>query len=80
METLIHARNIEKSVPQGENRLYLLRQITLDVPQGDFVTFMGPSGAGKSTLMSILGLLDSDWAGEYELAGSAVHSLPHKKR
>jgi putative ABC transport system ATP-binding protein len=80
METLIHTKNIEKSVPQGENRLYLLRQISLEVPVGDFVTFMGPSGAGKSTLLSILGLLDSDWRGEYELAGNAVHELPHKKR
>ncbi|MEX2124645.1 MAG: ABC transporter ATP-binding protein [Woeseia sp.] len=80
METLIRSKNVEKSVPQGENRLYLLRQISLEVPEGDFVTFMGPSGAGKSTLMSILGLLDSDWSGEYHLAGNAVHSLPHKKR
>ena len=80
MEALIRSKNIEKSVPQGENRLYLLRQISLEVPTGDFVTFMGPSGAGKSTLMSILGLLDSDWSGEYHLAGNAVHALPHKKR
>jgi ABC-type lipoprotein export system ATPase subunit len=80
MEALIRTKSIEKSVPQGENRLYLLRQISLDVSVGDFVTFMGPSGAGKSTLLSILGLLDSDWRGEYELAGNAVHELPHKKR
>lgn len=80
METLIRSKNIEKSVPQGENRLYLLRQISLEIPAGDFVTFMGPSGAGKSTLLSILGLLDSDWSGEYHLAGNAVHSLPPKKR
>ncbi|MGH8223810.1 MAG: ABC transporter ATP-binding protein [Woeseiaceae bacterium] len=80
MAALIETRNIEKSVPQGDNRLYLLRQIALDVPEGDFLTFMGPSGAGKSTLLSILGLLDSDWRGEYRLAGNAVHDLPQKKR
>jgi putative ABC transport system ATP-binding protein len=80
MQMLIRLNNVEKSVPQGDNRLYLLRQITLEVPEGDFVTFMGPSGAGKSTLLSILGLLDSDWRGEYELAGTAVQKLPHKKR
>lgn len=80
MPALIETRNIEKSVRQGENRLYLLRQVSLEVPEGDFVTFMGPSGAGKSTLLSILGLLDSDWQGEYRLAGSAVHEMPHKKR
>jgi len=80
MSALIKTQNIEKSVPQGENRLYLLRQISLEIPEGDFVTFMGPSGAGKSTLLSILGLLDSDWRGEYQLAGNPVHELPHKKR
>lgn len=77
---LIELKNIEKSVPQGESRLFLLRQISLQVPAGDFVTFMGPSGAGKSTLLSILGMLDSDWRGEYFLAGNEVHRLPQKKR
>src|SRR5687767_6861697 len=80
MDALIRTNNIEKSVPQGENRLFLLRQISLEVPQGDFLTLMGPSGAGKSTLLSILGLLDSDWKGEYWLAGHAVHALAPKKR
>jgi ABC-type lipoprotein export system ATPase subunit len=80
MEPLIVSQNIEKSVPQGDKRLYLLRQISLEVPEGDFITFMGPSGAGKSTLLSILGMLDSDWQGEYFIAGQAVHSLSHKKR
>lgn len=78
--SLIQLKNIEKSVPQGENRLYLLRQVSLEIPEGDFVTFVGPSGAGKSTLLSILGLLDSDWQGEYQLAGKEVHKLNHRKR
>ena len=80
MDSLIRSRNIEKSVPQGDGRLYLLRQVSVDVPAGDFVTLMGPSGAGKSTLLSILGMLDSGWDGEYWLAGRAVHELPYKKR
>lgn len=49
MQNLLHTKNIQKSVPQGENRLYLLRQVSLEVPEGDFLTLMGPSGAGKST-------------------------------
>lgn len=80
METLIRCSNIEKSVSQGDNRLYLLRQVSLELPEGDFLTLMGPSGAGKSTLLSILGLLDSDWRGEFWLAGQPVHELPQKKR
>jgi ABC-type lipoprotein export system ATPase subunit len=80
MEPLIRTKNVEKSVPQGDQRLYLLRKISLEVPEGDFLTLMGPSGAGKSTLLSILGLLDSDWQGEYWLGGHPVHELPAKKR
>lgn len=77
---LIELKQIEKSVPQGESRLFLLRQISLEIPEGDFVTFMGPSGAGKSTLLSILGMLDSDWQGEYFLDGKPVHELNHRRR
>jgi putative ABC transport system ATP-binding protein len=50
------------------------------VQPGEFISIMGPSGAGKSTLMSILGMLDSAWSGEYYLHGQAVHALPQKQR
>jgi ABC-type antimicrobial peptide transport system, ATPase component len=42
-----------------------LRDINLDVEEGDFVSVMGPSGAGKSTLLHILGMHDHGWRGEY---------------
>jgi ABC-type lipoprotein export system ATPase subunit len=58
----------------------VLRQISLDIAQGDFVTIMGPSGAGKSTLLSILGMLDGEWTGEYRLLEHEVHALKHKDR
>jgi len=77
---MIRLRDIEKSVPAGGGRHWLLRQIDLDVAPGEFVTIMGPSGAGKSTLLSILGLLDADWTGEYLLNGEPVHRLPPKRR
>lgn len=80
MEKIITLHGIEKSVPQGDGRLYLLRNISLEIPEGDFVTFVGPSGAGKSTLLSILGLLDSDWQGEYQLAGNRVQDLVPRRR
>jgi putative ABC transport system ATP-binding protein len=73
-------RDIEKSFPQAEGRLFVLRRISLDVAAGDFVTIMGPSGAGKSTLLAVLGMLDSDWTGEYRLLEHDVHSLKHKDR
>ena len=77
---MISLSNIEKSFPQGDGRLYVLRRISLEVAAGDFVTIMGPSGAGKSTLLAVLGMLDGDWTGEYQLLDHAVHKLKHKDR
>jgi putative ABC transport system ATP-binding protein len=77
---VIRARNLEKSVPQAGGRTWLLRRIDLDVEDGDFVSIMGPSGAGKSTLLHILGLHDAEFAGEFELDGTAVGPLSRKAR
>ena len=75
MEPLISLRNLEKSIEAGPNKFFLLRRVTLDIAQGEFVTIMGPSGAGKSTLLSIIGMLDSSWTGEYYFLDQAVHRL-----
>lgn len=77
---MIQLRSLDKSVAQGNGQLFILRQITLDIAQGEFVTIMGPSGAGKSTLLSILGMLDGEWTGEYRLLEHEVHKLKHKER
>jgi ABC-type lipoprotein export system ATPase subunit len=77
---LLSLRGIEKSVPQGGGRLFLLRRIDLDVAEGDFISIMGPSGAGKTTLLNVLGLHDDDFAGAYDLEGQAVHALPRGER
>jgi putative ABC transport system ATP-binding protein len=79
-EPMISLSNLEKSFPQADGRLFVLRRIALDVAKGDFVTIMGPSGAGKSTLLAVLGMLDGDWTGEYQLLDHAVHKLKHKDR
>jgi len=77
---MIALRNVEKSYPIAGGRSYVLRQVDLEVGRGEFVTIMGPSGAGKSTLLAVLGMLDGEWTGEYDLAGHAVHRLDHRKR
>jgi putative ABC transport system ATP-binding protein len=77
---MISLRNLEKSIPLGPSRLFLLRQINLTIQPGDFVTIMGPSGAGKTTLLSILGMLDAGWTGEYEFWGQQVDRLSTKQR
>src|SRR5712664_2772495 len=76
----LSVRDIEKSFPQADGRLIVLRRISLDVATGDFVTIMGPSGAGKSTLLAVLGMLDGAWTGEYRLLDHAVHTLKPKDR
>lgn len=77
---MIQLKNIEKFYENKAGRTYVLRNITLNIEEGEFVTVMGPSGAGKSTLLGILGMLDAQWNGEYHLFGHAVHSIPPKQR
>jgi len=77
---MIRMQNVEKSFRSGAGRTFVLRRIELEIGEGDFVTIMGPSGAGKSTLLSILGMLDSEFEGEYLFAGQAVHGLPPRAR
>jgi len=77
---VIGLKNVEKSIPAGGGRLYLLRGITLDIAPGEFVSIMGPSGAGKSTLLALLGMLDGEWTGEYRFLDHAVHGMKPKDR
>ena len=77
---MIRTRDLTKSVSQGPSKLFLLRNINLDIDAGDFVSITGPSGAGKTTLLQILGMHDAQWEGTYELDGQPVHSLNAKQR
>jgi putative ABC transport system ATP-binding protein len=77
---LIETRKLNKVINAGPNRIWLLRDVDVTVDEGDFVSIMGPSGAGKSTLLHILGMHDADWEGSYVFDGTAIESLPAKKR
>lgn len=77
---MITLQNLEKFYQTGNMKTFVLRRITLEVKEGEFITIMGPSGAGKTTLLSILGMLDSAWSGEYYFLGQAVHKLPPRQR
>ena len=79
-EPIIRLRNIEKCFQTKAGFTYVLRQINLDIVDGDFVSIMGPSGAGKSTLLAILGLYDHGWEGEYSLLDHMVPRLSPKDR
>src|SRR5258706_15762003 len=77
---MISLRGIEKSYKTGAGVTYVLRRVNLDIKEGEFVTVMGPSGAGKSTMLSIVGMLDDAWNGEYFFLDHPVHKLDRKKR
>ena len=78
---MIRLRNIERSYPLAKGRFYyVLRDINIDIQEGEFVSIMGPSGAGKSSLLHILGMHDHAWTGEYFFAETAVHHLKAKER
>jgi ABC-type lipoprotein export system ATPase subunit len=78
---MIKLRHIERSYPLAKGKFFfVLRDINLDIEEGDFVSIMGPSGAGKSSLLHILGMHDHGWEGEYTLNGVPVHPLKAKER
>ena len=60
---------------QGKEPVRVLKNINLEVEQGDYIAIMGPSGSGKSTLMNIIGCLDVPTSGEYELNGKNLRNL-----
>jgi putative ABC transport system ATP-binding protein len=71
---MIHLKDINKTY-QGAQPLHVLKGITLDIAEGEFVSIMGASGSGKSTLLNILGILDNYDSGEYTLAGTLIKDL-----
>lgn len=60
-------------------KTYVLRNIELEIEEGEFISVMGPSGAGKSTLLYILGMLDSPSEGEYYFLDEPVHKMSERK-
>jgi ABC-type lipoprotein export system ATPase subunit len=77
---MISLRNVEKYFQTGVTKTYVLRRITVDVEDGEFISIMGPSGAGKSTLLHLIGMHDSAWTGEYFFLGHPIHKLGKKDR
>ena len=77
---MISLRNVEKFFETGVVKNFVLRRITFDIKDGEFVSIMGPSGAGKSTLLHILGMHDTTWTGEYYFLDQPVHKLGKKER
>lgn len=76
---MIKMKDITKYYSTGFVKTFALRNINLEVEEGEFLTIMGPSGAGKSTLLYIIGMLDKASSGEYYFLDKAVHRLSEKQ-
>ncbi len=77
---MIQLNGLEKAYDTAAGKFFVLRRVNLEIKEGEFVTIMGPSGAGKSTMLSILGMLDANWSGEYWLHGEPIHKMKQKER
>ncbi|MDE6553443.1 MAG: ABC transporter ATP-binding protein [Muribaculaceae bacterium] len=77
---MIKLENVKKVFRTEEVETWALREVNLEVKEGEFVAIMGPSGCGKSTLLNILGLLDNPTEGTYILNGKDVSKLKENDR
>jgi putative ABC transport system ATP-binding protein len=72
---LIKITNIKRDFPLGNEIVYVLKGIDIQINKGEYVALMGPSGSGKSTLMNLLGCLDTPTSGSYILNGKDVSQM-----
>lgn len=77
---MIHLHQVTRTYKAGHADLYVLRNISFEMKQGEFVTIMGPSGSGKSTLLNILALLDDSFTGSYKFNDVELTALSRKQR
>ena len=73
--SLIKITNIKRDFALGNEIVYVLKGINLEIKKGEYVALMGPSGSGKSTLMNLLGCLDTPTSGSYILNGKDVSQM-----
>jgi ABC-type lipoprotein export system ATPase subunit len=76
---MIKLKAIEKFYSNNIIKTYVLRNVNLQIEEGEFVSVMGPSGSGKSTLLNIIGMLDTPSEGEYFFFDEPVHKMKEKK-
>jgi len=76
---LITCRSLTKSYKKGHNLVTPLKDLDLDVPQGEFLALMGPSGSGKTTLLNLISGIDSPSSGKLTIAGTDIATLNRRQ-
>jgi putative ABC transport system ATP-binding protein len=75
MAFCVEVRNLSKVYGEGARRVEALKDVTFNVPAGQFVSLMGPSGCGKSTLLNLLGGMETPTSGEVRMMGESLASM-----
>ena len=78
-EVLVSAREVDKIYSMGDEKVYALRCINLDIYKGEYLSIMGPSGSGKSTLFNMMGALDTPSNGEVFVGDVSLPKLSASK-
>ena len=73
--TMVKLEGVSRRYQVGESEVYALRDVDLEVDQGEFVVVLGPSGSGKSTLLNIIGALDTPTGGRAVVAGREITGI-----
>lgn len=79
MNKIISMNQINKIVKDGDGELSILKDLSLEVSEGELIAIVGKSGSGKTTLLNIISLIDDLYTGSYELAGSIMSDKPSKE-
>ncbi|MDR2931085.1 MAG: ATP-binding cassette domain-containing protein, partial [Propionibacteriaceae bacterium] len=79
MDRFLTLNAVNKSYAMGAEKVHVLKDVSLSVASGEFLTILGPSGSGKSTLMNIIGCMDTLDTGSYHLDGQTVHACTDRE-
>ena len=74
-DCFFHMENVNKYYPMGGEQMHVLKDVNLDISEGEYLSVLGPSGSGKTTLMNIIGCLDTASSGRYILNGREMEDL-----
>jgi len=78
-QNVVHVKDVFKSFPVGDGEVTILKGISFEVKNGEFVSIVGPSGNGKSTLLNMITGIDRPSAGEVIVTGREVHKMSENK-